>query len=103
MACQNDIPFEPNKSYSLVNYLFCHYLDKVQQSDDGDILQGYIAHFIDDNEERDKQRVVVRTRGRGDISSDYYYNIYLAFFDCVFRIAGYTPNLHNFDIVEEKK
>ena len=80
--------------------MFCYYLDKCQHTDDGDILQGYIANFIDDNPEKDKQRVAVKTKGRGEISSAYYYNIYLAYIDCIFRIAGYVPNLYNLDIKE---
>ena len=99
---KNEVPFDPSKNYSLINYLFSYYLNKAQNSEDGDMIGGYIAHFIDDNETKDKQRVVVRSAERGDISSDYYFNIYLAYFDCIFRIAGYVPNLHNFDIVEEK-
>ena len=99
-AGRNDILFEPNRNYSLIASLFCYYLDKCQHTDDGDILQGYIANFIDDNPEKDKQRVAVKTKGRGEISSAYYYNIYLAYIDCIFRIAGYVPNLYNLDIKE---
>lgn len=100
---KSDVAFEPGRNYSLINYLFGYYLTKAQNTEDGDILCGYTAHFIDDNPEKDKQRVVVKTIGRGDIASDYYYNIYLAYFDVIFRIAGYIPNLKNFDIYEEKK
>ena len=100
---RNEVAFDPAKNYALISTLFCYYLDKCQNTDDGDILQGYISHFIDDNPERDMQRVAVKTIGRGEISSDYFYNIYLAYFDCIFKIAGYNVNLHNFDIIEEKK
>lgn len=98
---KNDIAFDPQKNYSLMNTLFGYYLQKCQNSEDGDMLQGYIAHFIDDNPERDKQQVVVKTQGRGNIASSFYSNIFLAYIDCIFRIAGYIPDLSNFDIVYE--
>ena len=97
------IPFDPAKNYKLITYLFCHFLDKAQMSDDGDILGGYVSHFIDDNPEKDKQAVVVRTTMKGDIRSRFYYNIYLAYIDCILRIDGYNPDLSNFDILEEPK
>ena len=100
-AGHNDIVFEPAKNYTLMTRLFEYYLDKCQNSDDGDMLQGYIAHYIDDDETKEKQRVVVKTVGRGEIASNYYYNIYLAYIDCIFRIAGYTAMLQNFDIKAE--
>lgn len=100
-AGRNDIVFEPAKNYTLMTRLFEYYLDKCQNSDDGDMLQGYIAHYIDDDETKEKQRVVVKTVGRGEIASNYYYNIYLAYIDCIFRIAGYTAMLQNFDIKAE--
>ena len=88
--------------------LFGFYLDKCKNSDDGDILRGYIAHYIEDDPTKTKQRVVVKTvpveqGGRGLIESEFYFNVYLAFIDCIFRIAGYNPNLQNFDIPPEKK
>ena len=94
---RNDIAFEPQGNYSLMSTLFGYYLDKAQKSEDGDIIGGYIAHYIDDNEDKTKQRVVVRSATRGDISSNYYYNIHLAFIDCIFRIAGYSVDLSNID------
>lgn len=100
-AGRNDIVFEPAKNYTLMARLFEYYLDKCQQSDDGDQLQGYIAHYIDDDEAKEKQRVVVKTMGRGEISSNYYFNIYLAYIDCLFKIAGYNAILTNFDIKVE--
>ena len=100
-AGRNDVVFEPAKNYTLMARLFEYYLDKCQQSDDGDMLEGYIAHYIDDDETKEKQRVVVKTVGRGEISSSYYFNIYLAYIDCLFKIAGYNANLSNFDIKAE--
>lgn len=100
-AGRNDILFEPDKNYSLMVCIFAYYLDKCKESEDGDILQGYIAHYIEDNLEKDKQRVVVKSVGRGLIESAFYYNIYLSYIDCIFRIAGYYPDLSNFDIKPE--
>ena len=105
---RNDIIFDPPKNYSLMDKLFGFYLDKCKNSDDGDILRGYIAHYIEDDPTKTKQRVVVKTvpveqGGRGLIESEFYFNVYLAFIDCIFRIAGYNPNLQNFDIPPEKK
>ena len=70
------------------------------------MVGGYIAHYIDDDDEKMKQRVVVRSSTRGDISSAYYYNIYLAYIDCIFKVAGDNVDLSNFDRYiepEEKK
>lgn len=100
-AGRNDIVFEPAKNYTLMTRLFEYYLDKCQNSDDGDQLQGYIAHYIDDDEAKEKQRVVVKTAGRGEISSQFYFNVYLAYIDCLFKIAGYNADLSNFDIKVE--
>lgn len=100
-AGRNDIVFEPSKNYTLMTRLFEYYLDKCQNSDDGDQLQGYIAHYIEDDSTGEKQRVVVKTVGRGEICSRFYFNIYLAYIDCIFRIAGYDADLNNFDIKAE--
>ena len=98
---RNDIMFDPANNYALISFLFGFYLDACQDSDDGDLLQGYIAQYIDDDETREKQRVVVKTVGRGEISSNYHYNIYLSYIDCIFKIAGYDTDLSNFDIKPE--
>lgn len=100
-AGRNDVVFEPNKNYTLMARLFEYYLDKCQHSDDGDLLCGYIAHYIDDDATKEKQAVVVKTQGRGLIQSDFYFNIYLAYVDCLFKIAGYNVVLKNFDIKAE--
>ena len=101
-AGRNEIVFDPAANYSLMSHLFGYYLDKAQNTDDGDILKGYIAHYVDDNPEKDKQMVAVKTVGRGIIGSEFYYNIYLAYIDCIFRISGYVPVLTQFDIKPEK-
>lgn len=100
-AGRNDVVFEPAKNYTLMARLFEYYLDKCQHSDDGDMLQGYIAHYIDDDAAKEKQAVVVKTAGRGLIQSAFYFNIYLAYIDCLFKIAGYNADLRNFDIKAE--
>jgi len=102
-AGRTDIIFEPAKNYQLIDRLFGFYLDKCQNSDDGDILQGYVANYIEDDNNKEKQRVSVKTLGRGIISSNFYYCIYLAYIDCIFRIAGYNPDLSNFDIKEDMR
>ena len=52
-AGRNDILFEPAKNYTLMTRLFEYYLDKAQNSDDGDIIKGYVAHYIDDDNTRE--------------------------------------------------
>jgi hypothetical protein len=43
----NDIVFEPIHNYGMISNLFGMYLDMCQDTDDGDLLQGYIAHFVE--------------------------------------------------------
>lgn len=100
-AGQNDIVFDPYHNYGIVNTLFGMYIDRCQDTDDGDILQGYISHGVEDvpTREHDRQRVVVKTMGRGEIASNYYKAIFLAFADCTFKVGGYNVNLQEFDVV----
>lgn len=98
-AGKNDIVFDPAKNYNLIACIFGNFLDKCVNSEDGDILGGYIANYIEDNETRDKQRVVVKTKERGLIESNFYYNIYLAYIDCIFKVTGTIVDLSNFDII----
>lgn len=102
-AGNRDVVFEPERNYGLIVCLFGMYLDRVQQSDDGDLLQGYIANYVYDNPTRDKQQVVVKTIGRGEIASKFYYNVYLAYFECIFLISGVKVDLTNFDIPRERE
>lgn len=99
---RTDVAFDPSTNYRLMNTLFGFYLDKLQHSEDGDMLGGYIAHYIDDNEDKTKQRIVVKT-GRGEIASRYYWNIYLAYIDCILRIGGANVDLSNFDPPREEE
>lgn len=98
---RNDIIFDPSMNYSLMSFMFGFYLDQCQHSEDGDMLGGYIAHYIEDDELKEKQRVVVKTINRGFIESNFYYNLYLAYIDCIFKIDGYDVDLSNFDIKPE--
>lgn len=106
-AGMNEIVFDPVHNYGLISTLFGTYLDKCQNSEDGDILGGYIAHGIEDSKMDKSQRVCVKTLNRGEIASLYYQNVFLAYIDCTFRIAGYNVDLHPFDIdyieIEEKE
>lgn len=106
-AGMNEIVFDPIHNYGLISTLFGTFLDKCQKSEEGDILGGYIAHGIEDDKGSKKQRVCVKTLNRGEIASEYYNNVFLAYIDCTFRISGYDVNLTNFDIdyieIEEKE
>jgi hypothetical protein len=102
----NDIAFDPAHNYRLISHLFGYYITKCENSDDGDILQGFTAWFdesIPDGTKYDfeKKRVVIRTVGRGDIISEYYYQIYLAFIDVIFKINGKVVDLSMFDCLPE--
>jgi hypothetical protein len=98
---KNDIIFEPDKNYPLIKSLYLFYVDKCINSEDGDTL-GYIADYIDDDEAKEKQRVVIKTKLKGEIYSNFYWQIYLAYIDNIFRIAGYNIDLSNFDVKPEK-
>ncbi len=100
-AGHNDIVFDPFHNYGIVNTLFGLYIDRCQDTDDGDILQGYISHGVEDYPSRDmdRQRVVVKTIGRGEITSNYYKAVFLAFADCTFKVGGYNVDLREFDVV----
>lgn len=91
---RNDIVFEPMKNYSLMASLFGYFIDK-EFVDTPDL---FVAQFIEDNKDYDKQRVVVRTKN-GDIASPFYNNVYLGFCYCIFIISGYKVNLDEFDII----
>ena len=86
--------------------LFGYYIEK--ETNEGNDI-GYIAHFTEEEngkafipkDERFKQRVVVRTRN-GDICSNYYYNLYLAYIEIIFIISENPQyDLSNFDILPE--
>ena len=103
----NDIVFDPSTNYDLMVKLFGYYIEK-ETSNDNDI--GYIAHFTEEEPtkkvfvsegERFKQRLVIKTKN-GDISTNYYYNLYLSYIEAIFIISGNTEyDLSNFDILPE--
>ena len=103
-AGNTDVLLELQHSYSIIEKLFGYYLDYAQNTDDGDITGGMIGgFFIDELPDKSKQRVALKTRMRGEISSDYYFNTLLAFVDCIFKIAGTNVDLHNFDVDTRSK
>ena len=99
----NDIVFDPIHNYGMISNLFGMYLDQCQDTDDGDILGGYIAHYVEDSPDKERQRVTVKTQAKGEISSLFYKNIFLAYIDCTFRISGTIVDLTPFDIEYERK
>ena len=95
-AGKTDIIFDPATNYHLMATLFGYYLDKMRNSEEGDKI-GYIAQYIEDeNELREKQRVVVKTRN-GEYGSRFYYNVYLGFVECIFGLSGSLVDLTNLD------
>ena len=101
---RNELVYEPSSNYHLISTLFGTYLDKCihpMDEDEDPKIVGYIAHYIDDDPNKEKQQVVVKTTA-GLICSAFYYQIWLAFYDCIFRIAGYNVDLSNFDFKIEK-
>lgn len=97
-AGKTDILFDPMNNYQLMVMLLGYYIDK-EASMGNDIK--YIAQYTEDNVERDKQRVSIKTAER-EYVSQFYYNIYLAYFECIFMLAGINVELSNFDIPREQ-
>lgn len=101
-AGRNDIVFDPARNYNLMVTLFGYYIDKESHDPDGDKI-GFIAQYIENefaSKERERQRVVVKT-SRGDIASQYYYNIYLGYIECIFILSeNFSVDLSNFDFFE---
>ena len=99
-AGRTDVLFEPDKNYNLVVVLLGYYIDK-EVSMGNDI--GFIAQYVEDDISREKQRVVVKTRMYGDVVSKFYYNIYLGYIECIFKLSGYDIiELDKFDIPREQ-
>lgn len=96
-AGKTDVVFDPARNYNLMITLFGYFINKESNNPDGDNI-GYISQYIDDNQTRDKQRLVVKT-SRGDITSNFYTNLYLAYIECIFILSGnFSVDLANFDI-----
>lgn len=97
-AGRTDILFEPDKNFDLMSKLMSFYIDKRDHSDDP---LGYIGQGIMDNKEYSVHSVFVKSHS-GEFESAKYHNTYLGFIDCIFRMDGVTPELHQFDIWEEE-
>lgn len=99
-AGKTDILFEPERNYGLMEKLLGYYIDKESNSDEGDRI-GYIANYTEYFPDKTKQRVVIKT-ARGDIATQFYHNLYLAYMEAIFLLSGSFNNLtlSNFDIVE---
>lgn len=96
-AGKNDIVFDPASNYQLMVSIMGYFLD----SHSGEI--SFIAQYIEDNLTRDKQRVCVKTKDKV-IESQFYYNVYLGYVECIFALADeMIPDLSNLDIVELKE
>ena len=98
-AGRNDIVFEPARNYQLMVALVGYYIDKEIKTS-GDTI-GYIAQYVEDDANRERQRVVIKTVAKGDIVSQFYLNVYLAYIECIFALADMTVDLSNLDIVME--
>jgi hypothetical protein len=98
---KNDILFEPDKNYQLISMLTGYYIDK-EASMGNDIGFQFISVY--DNPTRDKQQVTIKSVKFGPIESNFYYNVYLGYIECIFRLSqSYYPNLDNLDIPPERK
>ena len=99
-----DVVLELHNSFDIIQKLFGYYLDYAKNTEDGDITGEIVGWGIDELKDRSKQSIIVRTRYRGDIVTDYYFNILLAFCDAIFKIAGCSVYLQNLDTdTREKK
>ena len=94
-AGRTDIVFDPSKNYNLMTTLFGYFIDK-ESSTEGKIK--YASQYIEDDPSKTKQRLVVKT-ANGDIVSSFYFNIYLAYIECIFILSGYNVDLANFDFI----
>lgn len=92
----NEILFDPTKSTKMIEMLFGYALNKLQYDEDYEDI-GYIAHGVDRNITTNKQAVMIRTKN-GDLYTNYYNYIYLAYIEAIFLIYGSKVNLCNFDI-----
>ena len=98
---ENEVAFDPTTNYSVMSRLFYYYLDKYASNEDREYT--YLAHSIEDNPDRTKQCVCIKT-DKGKIYSKFYYNLYLAYIEMIFKIGGSCPlDLSNFDIPREQR
>lgn len=103
---RNDMVFDPTDNYHLIVTLLGYYIEK-ESAIGNDI--GYIADYKEEEfkrgfyakGERFRQRVVIRTN-KGDIFTQYYYNLYLAYIEAIFLLSEtYDYDLSNFDTLPE--
>ena len=103
---RNDMIFDPADNYHLIVTLLGYYIEK-ESANGNDI--GYIADYKEEEfkrgfyakGERFRQRVVIRTK-KGDLYTQYYYNIYLAYIEAIFLLSeNFEYDLSNFDILPE--
>jgi hypothetical protein len=100
-AGKNDIVFSPTDNYTFVNRLFGYFLDKISNDPESDIK--YIAHAIEDNAERDKQRLMIRTVD-GDYFTEYYWTQHLMYIEAIFILGhNFNVDLSNFDVARFTK
>lgn len=92
-AGRSDIVFDPANNYFLTATVMGYYLDKFGQ----DI--NFSAYYIEDNEDKDKQRVVVKYKNGTEMYSNFYNNVYLAFVETIFRLSDQVVDLSGFDIL----
>ena len=97
---KNDIIFDPSKNYNLMVSLLGYYIDKESNNTEQSDNIGFIAQYIEETPGREKQRVVIKTK-RGEIKSQFYFNIYLGYIEIIFILSGnFLPDLSNFDFIE---
>ena len=83
-AGKNDVLLLPWENYNLMTRLFSYYLQKLENEGSIRVFANFIDDLkIDENSKINKHRIVVRTN-TGDISSDYFYEIYLAYIQMIF-------------------
>lgn len=93
-AGKTDVVFNPVMNHNIMTTLFGYYIDKEADSTN---QIGFLSQYVEDNEARDKQRLVVRTVN-GDVYSNFYTDLYLAFVECIFTLSGdYNVDLTNLD------
>ena len=94
-AGKNDILFEPEKNYNLIVSILGYYIDKETALGDEDNI-GFIAQYIEETPDKEKQRVVIKTK-KGDLVTSYYRNIYLSYIEAIFILNELIVDLSNFD------
>lgn len=92
---KTDIVFEPHRTYHLITTLFGYYMDKIERNPETQI--GFVSQGTEDNKEVDIHRMFVDCNKYGRIQSEWYHDVYLAYFDIVFKIDGLIVDLSNLD------